>query len=925
MDRILFLLPYNLAAAISLGVLIYTWQHRHIRGAGSYVWYVAGQTLWIVGYIFELTSPELDEKIFWDQFQWVTGLTSIIAFPVFAIQFSESKLRFPRLFFGLSLVFPLSFLVILATDSQHHLLYPNPTLEHTHFLGDLKYDFTWVVYAYAFYAYLVSFAGLWFLLKRLVRPHNLYRSQIAMVVIGFLIPTIVTMFTLAGVEFKPYRDVTPFTFAIGNLVIAWGLFRYRLFDILPIARDLVFEEMDDFVIVLDTKGRVIDANRNALAILQMEAHQVIGQPGRKVFTSWPELIRQFQHPSTSHTNVAVVAYEQHLQYEVRSTMLYDKHKHYIGRVFVARNITDHIELQNNLVKLNNELQESVSRRTEELRKSGARYRAVVEHQTEFIVRWKGNGIRTFVNDAYCDHFGIASNEAIGTSFLPLVAEEDRQAIEGKISRLLSGEVDVVTEVHQVVNADGSIGWQEWTDQAIHDESGNIIEFQSIGRDVTERIQADQALLASEERLRAVVDEAPFGALYYELKSDERLIFIGANPAADQILAVNAQQYVGKTIEEAFPPLADTEIPDAYRRVITSGERFSTDQVDYEDDEIQGVFEVHAFKTGERRLAVFFRDITERKRAEDALRESEERFSMLSEAAFEGIGFSDEGRVIDCNEQLATMLGYSQSEMIGLEVSKFVAPESFEIVSKQIISGYEGPYEHLALSKDGTKFPVEVRGKTIPYKGRQIRVTIIRDITERKQAEARLTQAYDTTLEGWAKALEMRDKETEDHSQRVVQLTISLAEAYGIQGEELTNIRYGAILHDIGKMGIPDGILRKPGKLTRRERRIMKEHPNHSFKLLSEIPFLQKSVDIPYCHHERWDGGGYPRGLKGEEIPLAARIFSVVDVWDAICSDRPYSNAWPKEKAINYLKSESGKQFDPQVVDVFLEIIESGKI
>ena len=189
----------------------------------------------------------------------------------------------------------------------------------------------------------------------------------------------------------------------------------------------------------------------------------------------------------------------------------------------------------------------------------------------------------------------------------------------------------------------------------------------------------------------------------------------------------------------------------------------------------------------------------------------------------------------------------------------------------------------------------------------------------------MIEAYDTTLEGWAKALELRDKETENHSRRVTELTVILAQAMGLQGEELVHIRRGAILHDIGKMAIPDEILRKRGPLTDAERKVIEQHPLRSYELLSPISFLEKALEIPYCHHERWDGSGYPRGLKGDEIPLAARIFTVIDVWDAVQSDRPYNRAWPKEKAIQYLKDEAGKYFDPECVSIFLGLMEQGKI
>jgi putative nucleotidyltransferase with HDIG domain len=183
----------------------------------------------------------------------------------------------------------------------------------------------------------------------------------------------------------------------------------------------------------------------------------------------------------------------------------------------------------------------------------------------------------------------------------------------------------------------------------------------------------------------------------------------------------------------------------------------------------------------------------------------------------------------------------------------------------------------------------------------------------------LTLAYDATIEGWSHAMDLRDKETEGHTLRVTKMTMELAALFGIKkDEDLVGIRRGSLLHDIGKMGIPDTILFKPSTLTDEEWVMMKMHPTLAFEMLSPIRYLQSAIGIPYCHHEKWDGTGYPRGLKGEQIPLAARIFALADVWDALTSDRPYRNAWPNEKALEYLKSEAGKRFDPAVVKICLD-------
>ncbi|HYN87295.1 MAG TPA: GAF domain-containing protein, partial [Ardenticatenaceae bacterium] len=191
----------------------------------------------------------------------------------------------------------------------------------------------------------------------------------------------------------------------------------------------------------------------------------------------------------------------------------------------------------------------------------------------------------------------------------------------------------------------------------------------------------------------------------------------------------------------------------------------------------------------------------------------------------------------------------------------------------------------------------------------------------QQSNVELGLAYDATIEGWSRALDLRDKETEGHSQRVTDMTVALARRTGISEAEIVHIRRGALLHDIGKMGIPDGILLKPGALSDEEWTIMKQHPAHAYELLAQIAFLRPALDIPYCHHEKWDGSGYPRGLKREQIPLGARIFAVVDVWDALRSDRPYRAAWPAERAREYIRTLAGSHFDPGVVDQFLQLLD----
>jgi putative nucleotidyltransferase with HDIG domain len=204
--------------------------------------------------------------------------------------------------------------------------------------------------------------------------------------------------------------------------------------------------------------------------------------------------------------------------------------------------------------------------------------------------------------------------------------------------------------------------------------------------------------------------------------------------------------------------------------------------------------------------------------------------------------------------------------------------------------------------------------------KELELRVMKRTVELGQANQNLTQAYNETIQGWSLALELRDKGTNGHTLRVTEMSLRLARKIGMDEEEILHIHRGALLHDIGKMGISDAILLKSGSLSGSEREIMKEHTVHAYKMLSQIEYLKPALDIPYFHHEKWDGTGYPLGLKGKDIPIAARLFAVVDVWDALRSDRPYSQAWEEKEVYEYIKSLAGSHFDPMIVEQFLSII-----
>jgi PAS domain S-box-containing protein len=330
---------------------------------------------------------------------------------------------------------------------------------------------------------------------------------------------------------------------------------------------------------------------------------------------------------------------------------------------------------------------------------------------------------------------------------------------------------------------------------------------------------------------------------------------------------------------------------------------------------------------------------ERIRMQKALLESEAQFRLLAENASDMISrHTTNGIFLYVSPACETLLGYRPDELIGRQILEFVHAEDHSQILWFLNDKSPGfvvySVAYRALHKHGHYVWIESSTRAIADKKTGSIVEIqaaSRDITERKNAEKalqtahkNLQEAYERTIEGWVRALDLRDRETEGHTQRVTELTLNVARELGFSEEELINIRRGALLHDMGKMAIPDEILQKPGPLNETEWREMRRHPVYAYEMLAPISYLNSALEIPFCHHERWDGSGYPRGLKGEEIPLAARLFAIVDVWDALCSDRPYRKRLPREEVGEYIRENSGKLFDPKLVEVFLSVIDQEK-
>lgn len=257
--------------------------------------------------------------------------------------------------------------------------------------------------------------------------------------------------------------------------------------------------------------------------------------------------------------------------------------------------------------------------------------------------------------------------------------------------------------------------------------------------------------------------------------------------------------------------------------------------------------------------------------------------------------------------------------LGFESGAFVTGGATPLIAKGEVRGVLEVYgrERLTPGRDWLDFLEALAGQAA------IAIESAAAFEDLQAVNTDLRLAQEATIEGWSRAMDLRDHETEGHTLRVTDMTLQLARAAGTSEPELVHVRRGALLHDIGKLGVPDHVLFKPGPLTDDEWALMRKHPDYAYEMLLPISYLRPALDIPYCHHERWDGSGYPRGLRGEAIPRAARLFAVVDVWDALRSDRPYRGAWPEERVLDHIRSRAGSDFDPEAVEMFLEVVRAG--
>ena len=610
-----------------------------------------------------------------------------------------------------------------------------------------------------------------------------------------------------------------------------------------------------------------------------------------------------------------------------------------------------------------------------LRESEEKFRLLTEKSVVgiYIIQ---DAKMAYVNPSLSKMFGYEPEEMIGRlSLKDLIHPDDIQVVIKRLQERLDGESESGSVIYKAIKKDGSIIYIE--------VYGMMIDFQGrpavMGTlmDVTERKQAEDALRESQERFSKVFHNSSSGINIFRL-SDNRSI--DANDSYLELIGYSREEVIGHSAAE-LNLFVDADARNTWLKKLRENRTVQNQDIEFRHKSGEtrhalasfSMIDIQREPTG----LVITNDITKRKQAEERIERQIKYLTALQEidrsiAATFDMRLSLNillSRAISLLAVDATSVLLVNSELNRLEFAAGLgfqtrAMEAVKLHLNEGLAGRAAMERRLVQIPNLAKEPdnpllvpllkeemfVSYYGAPLIVKGKVVGVLEVfhRSAAKRdlewldffntlagqaaiavdnaqmfdglQRSNMNLSMAYDATIVGWSRAMDLRDKETEVHTQRVTELTEKLAARMGFRPQELVHIRRGALLHDIGKLGVPDSILLKPYKLTDEEWEIMKRHPAHARDMLSSITYLEPALNIPYCHHERWDGTGYPQGLKGEQIPLAARLFSIVDVWDAVTSDRPYRAAWSQEEALTYIREQSGKQFDPEIVGIFLNMM-----
>ena len=611
---------------------------------------------------------------------------------------------------------------------------------------------------------------------------------------------------------------------------------------------------------------------------------------------------------------------------------------------------------------------------EALQTSEARFRSLYENSRIGMYRTTPDGRILMANPALVNMLGYASFEELEKRNLEVENDADYQRAKFRNRIELEGSVLGLESTWK--RKDGTHIFVRESATLGRDAEGKIAYYEGTVEDITEQKQAEEALRASKEKYKGIFDES-VAAIYI---FDANKHFIDSNQAGLDLLGYSRAELIQMSIPDVDADPA--AVLPAHEKLLSGGRLLNYEhRLRRKDNTVITVLNnSRPITAGNGKVVGMIStllDITERKRNEKRVQLQLRRITALSEidraisSSFDIrlslevllneavaqlnidaadilmlnpvthtlVFFTGKGFHTQAIQQTKQTLGEGWAGKVGYERKTIHVPDlaaEEHRFTRAVLLKQEGFVEYVGvplLSRGALKGILEVFHRShleiepawmnfLETLGQQAAIAIdnAQSFNELQQSNLEMAASYDATIAGWSQAIDLHDRKTAGETQRVVELVLQLAEKMGVNEREQVHIRRGALLHDIGEISIPDAIRLKPDKLSEEEMGIVRKHPRLAYEILASIPFLQPALDIPYCHHERWDGSGYPRNLKGEEIPFAARLFAVADVYDALLSPRPYRPAWTKEKTIQYIREQAGTYFDPAVVETFLNII-----
>ena len=746
--------------------------------------------------------------------------------------------------------------------------------------------------------------------------------------------------------------------------------RERHQGLLPLYQELL-SQVPDAVVAVDDKRNITYWNRSAEKMYEVPSDEVLGKKLDEVYERrWfdeedekasGEALAKSGSWKGKNIHVAKSGKEIHVSSSVR--LLQDKTGKSGGMISIIRDLTH------------------TSKTEDSLKKERNFYSSVINATSGLLLVLDKEG-RILVFNGVCEKLsGYSVNEARRKHPWDfLLSPEDSQSAQANFKNL---KVDQYPHSHEDywITKDATRRLISWSDTALTDDKGEVACIVSTGVDITDRKEAEEADRQSAEYFRSLVENAADALLI--LDKDGVIRF--ENPSFEKILGYKPEEFLDKNLRELVHPEDVPLLSKALEGVKKKPDSTASIRLRLRSMEgtwvtVEGLSKNFLNDPAVSGIAVTVRDITRRKKTEKALQRQLQTLDALHaidiatssgldllvtvkvvleqitselkvDAAsvvlfnphthslkyFSGLGFRNiaiarssinlgegvagkaglERELIRIPDLRDSEEGSRRAELLAEE--EFVTYYAMPLVARGELKGVLEIFHRSALSpdQDWLDFLSAVASQAA------VAMDNADLISELQSHNTGLSFAYDATLEQMSDALDLREQLSHGHSQRLAEWTLQLGEAMGAEGPDLINDRRGALLHDIGKIGVPESILLKPGPLSDEEWKVMHTHPRYAYLLMSEIPYLRAAVHIPYCHHEKWNGSGYPRGLKGKEIPLAARVFSVVGAWDVLGCDRPYREAWPNMKIREHLKSQSGIDFDPEIVKKFLELEREG--